>query len=119
MIVRCELALDGERWHHRTMSRRKATPDDDTSEEETKPEPRAHATSKPDDETQPVKMKKDEEEVASRETVQELPQIVPPDPKAEPWPDATPQPMKPVEAKKPERSHTETVGMPVISAANI
>ncbi|MDB4954853.1 MAG: hypothetical protein JWO36_2422 [Myxococcales bacterium] len=41
---------------------------------------------------------------------QELPAIKPPDPGAEPWPDATPQPMKPVDP--PARARTETVGMP-------
>lgn len=35
--------------------------------------------------------------------------ITPPDPKGEPWPDATPPPMKPVE---PARAQTETVGLP-------
>ncbi len=34
----------------------------------------------------------------------------PPPPKGEPWPDATPQPMRPVEA--PVRARTETVAMP-------
>lgn len=43
------------------------------------------------------------------EAKQELPPIEPPPPKAEPWPDATPQPMKPVE---PARARTETIGMP-------
>jgi hypothetical protein len=35
--------------------------------------------------------------------------IQPPPPKGEPWPDATPQPMRPVE---PARARTETVAMP-------
>jgi hypothetical protein len=39
----------------------------------------------------------------------ELPAITPPDPKGEPWPDATPEPMKPVE---PARARTETVSLP-------
>ncbi|MBA3454056.1 MAG: hypothetical protein H0T42_13260 [Deltaproteobacteria bacterium] len=37
------------------------------------------------------------------------PAIEPPPPKGEPWPDATPQPMTPVE---PARARTETVAMP-------
>lgn len=37
------------------------------------------------------------------------PAIEPPPPKGEPWPDATPQPMRPVE---PARARTETVAMP-------
>lgn len=39
----------------------------------------------------------------------DLPDITPPDPKGEPWPDATPPPMKPVE---PARAKTVTVGLP-------
>jgi hypothetical protein len=39
----------------------------------------------------------------------ELPAITPPDPAVEPWPDATPPPMKPVE---PARARTETVSVP-------
>lgn len=39
----------------------------------------------------------------------DLPAIEPPAPKGEPWPDATPPPMKPVE---PARAKTETVGIP-------
>ena len=43
---------------------------------------------------------------------EELPAIEPPDPKAEPWPDATPQPMKPVEPRAVRASRTATVAMP-------
>jgi hypothetical protein len=39
----------------------------------------------------------------------DLPDIQPPDPKVEPWPDATPPPMKPVE---PARAPTMTVAVP-------
>lgn len=39
----------------------------------------------------------------------DVPAIEPPPAKGEPWPDATPQPMRPVE---PARARTETVGMP-------
>jgi hypothetical protein len=53
---------------------------------------------------------------------QELPAIDPPEPKGEPWPDATPEPMRPVPAMRPTepeltppRARTETVSMPVIS----
>jgi hypothetical protein len=42
---------------------------------------------------------------------QTLPDIVPPDPKAEPWPDATPQPMAPVEAGAQVRPRVETIAM--------
>ena len=54
----------------------------------------------------------------------ELPEIDPPPPKGEPWPDATPEPMRPVdpadkpaEAEMPEqpgRTRTETVTMPTL-----
>ncbi len=40
----------------------------------------------------------------------EPPAIEPPAPKGEPWPDATPQPMRPVEA--PVRARSETIAMP-------
>jgi hypothetical protein len=40
-----------------------------------------------------------------------LPDIEPPPPKGEPWPDATPEPMRPVEVTRPR---TETVLMPVV-----
>ncbi len=44
--------------------------------------------------------------------------IEPPPSKGEPWPDATPQPMRPVE---PARAHTETVGMPaeLVTASSV
>jgi hypothetical protein len=41
----------------------------------------------------------------------DVPEIEPPPPKGEPWPDATPQPMKPV-APAPARARSETIGMP-------
>ncbi|HEY1554136.1 MAG TPA: hypothetical protein VGF94_04840 [Kofleriaceae bacterium] len=43
---------------------------------------------------------------------QELPEIQPPAPKGEPWPDATPEPMRPVE---PPRARTETAVMPKLA----
>ena len=54
--------------------------------------------------TQPLPMTP----AAARPDSKELPDIEPPDPKAEPWPDATPQPMKPVEPGD-GRPRTETV----------
>jgi hypothetical protein len=52
-------------------------------------------------ETQPIATKRD---------TGELPVITPPDPKGEPWPDATPQPMKPVEPSADvARARTATV----------
>jgi hypothetical protein len=44
-------------------------------------------------------------------TKDDLPDIEPPAPRDEPWPDATPAPMKPVAA--PVREHNETVGQGV------
>ncbi|HUJ60900.1 MAG TPA: hypothetical protein VLX92_20495 [Kofleriaceae bacterium] len=40
--------------------------------------------------------------------------IVPPAPKGEPWPDATPEPMRPVEAPR-ARTNTDTVLMPTVA----
>src|SRR5690348_6253461 len=68
-------------------------------------------------------------EEAGKEKEKELPEIEPPAPKGEPWPDATPEPMKPVAAQSAaaqpvaspmadvptqpvERPRTETVTMP-------
>jgi hypothetical protein len=56
-------------------------------------------------ETQPIAMKRDSSE---------LPAITPPDPKGEPWPDATPQPMRPVESADVARSRTATVPVAVV-----
>ena len=55
---------------------------------------------------------------ATKDVPKELPAIEPPDPKAEPWPDATPQPMRPVEPAAPAaapatgRAKTETALAP-------
>jgi len=57
-------------------------------------------------ETQPIML---------RPEAKELPEITPPDPKAEPWPDATPPPMRPVEPPDPSRTRVATVGMPVVA----
>jgi hypothetical protein len=51
-------------------------------------------------ETQPI--------VVRSEDPKELPEIDPPPPKGEPWPDATPEPMRPVDV----RSRSETLIMP-------
>jgi hypothetical protein len=49
-------------------------------------------------------------EAKPEEAKAEAPAIEPPPPKGEPWPDATPQPMRPVEA--PPRARADTVAMP-------
>jgi hypothetical protein len=51
------------------------------------------------------------------DTTKDLPAIQPPEPKAEPWPDATPQPMRPVEPAAPPvaRARTETALAPTAS----
>lgn len=54
-------------------------------------------------ETQPVNVKRD---------LPELPDIAPPEPKGEPWPEATPNPMKPVEAPSVARAKTAVVAVP-------
>jgi hypothetical protein len=46
---------------------------------------------------------------------QDLPDIEPPAPRDEPWPDATPAPMKPV-APGSVREHNQTLGMPTVAA---
>ncbi|CAN5870655.1 hypothetical protein BH11MYX3_BH11MYX3_24060 [soil metagenome] len=48
--------------------------------------------------------------VAAEDAQCAAPAIEPPPPKAEPWPDATPQPMRPVEA--PARARSQTIAMP-------
>lgn len=51
--------------------------------------------------------------IAAKPEGKELPAIQPPAPIAEPWPDATPMPMKPVEPGEPVRqSRTATVAIP-------
>lgn len=54
-----------------------------------------------DAETQPVNVRQDE-----------LPEIDPPDPKGEPWPEATPPPRRPVEGPALARAQTATVAVP-------
>jgi hypothetical protein len=103
--------------------------DDDKAKDETKPEhpfkpaeaksaAAPKAVDKSEDATQPVAA----DVPATRETVQELPVITPPAPKAEPWPDATPAPMRPVrpadadteeETQRAPRAGTQTLGMPI------
>jgi len=58
-------------------------------------------------ETQPIAMPPAKDEKAEK-----LPEIQAPPPKGEPWPDATPEPMRPVE---PPRARTETVVMPQVA----
>jgi hypothetical protein len=86
----------------------KAEPKPD-AKPEAKPEPAKPSDDdhdKPRSKTEPAEPAKPPTKPVERT---ELPEIEPPDPIAEPWPDATPQPMKPVE---PARARTETVGMP-------
>jgi len=58
--------------------------------------------------TQPLPMTPGE----ARPDPKDLPDIEPPQPRTEPWPDATPQPMKPVSP----RQHNETMAAPVVGA---
>jgi len=87
--------------------KRNTTVDEDKDDDDAVPSEAAKQDTKPgptNDEitTQPVMTK-----------AGELPVILPPPLKAEPWPEATPVPMPPVEP--PQRSRTETVGMPTIA----
>lgn len=80
------------------------TPADEVTQ--TEGQPLAEAA---DIQTQPMTVRPDPKDV---------PPIVPPEPGAEPWPDATPAPMKPVAAPSTEaddiaRPRTSTVAMPV------
>jgi hypothetical protein len=63
-------------------------------------------TAASDAETQPIPV---------RSGSGEPPDITAPDPRAEPWPDATPPPTAPVEPSEPSRPRTSTVGMPVVA----
>jgi hypothetical protein len=86
---------------------RKSTKNDDEGAGEKKPEADAKVEAKLDTtemETQPIAMPGD--------PPNDLPDIEPPPPKGEPWPDATPEPMRPVE---PARTRTETVTMPTLA----
>jgi hypothetical protein len=64
--------------------------------------------------TQPITARPDSEGGAPvRPSAKDLPEIEPPKPHDEPWPDATPAPMKPV-APADLRSRTSTVAMPLV-----
>jgi predicted DNA-binding WGR domain protein len=52
--------------------------------------------------------------IGGRPDPKDLPAIEPPARRDEPWPDATPAPMKPVAA--PTRQHNETIGFPIMPA---
>ena len=71
------------------------------------PEPEAKKEAVPTErseaETQPI---------SARPDPKDLPEITPPTPREEPWPDATPPPMKPV---PPASSRTATVAMPMVA----
>jgi hypothetical protein len=112
------------------MARRKSTagPEDDTADEkkaESKKEdkaaepkaadPKSATTAEP--KTDPKTAVPVERAEAETQPIAaapgELPAIDPPEPKAEPWPDATPAPMKPVEPPevRASRTPTATIGM--------
>src|SRR4051812_31655157 len=100
-----KLALDVERWHHGVMAKGKPTPEkpksdkDDAEKEKPAPEAAADApkpaeaaaAEKP--EPPAVARSGEPDRAASPEATQRS--IEPPPPKGEPWPDATPQPMRP------------------------
>jgi hypothetical protein len=90
--------------------------DDDDKPDEKPAVPRTMTTQQGDkkpDAAKPAETKPAEAKSAAQGDApkpDELPAIEPPVPKGEPWPDATPAPMKPVE---PARARTETVGIPI------
>jgi hypothetical protein len=90
---------------------RDAEDDEPTSKPDDKPEPESAKaeTAKPlvpQPETSPPSPQSSEPSAAE---TSEMPVIHPPDPMDEPWPEATPEPMRPVD---PARARTETVVMP-------
>jgi hypothetical protein len=104
------------------MARRKSTagPEDDTAEDkptESKKQDKdakSPATDEAKDAKVSVPVERSEAETKPIAAApDELPAIDPPEPKAEPWPDATPAPMKPVEAPevRASRTPTATIGM--------
>ncbi len=113
-----------ERKQATAFARRQRTGDFSEPDDDTKPEikPGEKDDAKPevsaaDIPTQPISAA--QVEAAKKE----LPNIEPPPPKGEPWPDATPEPMRPVRAETvkteldPEaspRTRTETVVMPTV-----
>jgi hypothetical protein len=81
------------------------------------PEPSSSSTEPTVTEGKPLALASDAETqpIATRQDPPDLPDITPPDPRAEPWPDATPPPMAPVVASEPVRPRTSTVAMPVVA----
>jgi hypothetical protein len=129
-----KLALDGEGWHQKRMAKGKPTPEKsqitrerplaysrrqkdaaDTPADPPKGDDKPAAEAKPVEATPDAAAKaettKPEEPKAAKpeEPKAEAPAIEPPPPKGEPWPDATPQPMRPVEP--PTRARADTIGM--------
>ena len=91
--------------------------DDDADPKDAAPEAKSDLDAKFD----PVELSKPNVMPADRPT-QQLPEIEPPTPKGEPWPDATPEPMRPVTpvaadevpTEPATRARTETVTMPAV-----
>jgi hypothetical protein len=80
-----------------------------------KPTPDKPKTDKDEPEKDPAKKPESSEPSESSAPAPiEPPEIEPPPPKGEPWPDATPQPMRPVDP--PARARTATVSMPAEAA---
>jgi hypothetical protein len=98
------------------MGKRQKTtggPDEDTEQDKPGTPKKAEepaADERADAKTQPIAAPPE------RPSAQDLPDIAPPDPRAEPWPDATPPPMKPVEAPelRASRTATATIAMPMV-----
>src|SRR5436305_5120056 len=95
------------------------TPDDRKKSEAEPPEKDdAKPESAADVPTQPISSAQIDAAKPKDLPAQDLPEIDPPAPKGEPWPDATPEPMRPVapagDEPPPPRPRTETVVMPTI-----
>jgi hypothetical protein len=86
-------------------------PPEEPSEAETQP-----VNVQPEQASSRAKQKADAPRASTEPpAAKELPDIAPPDPKAEPWPDATPAPMKPVEAAALRTSRSATMAMPPVT----
>jgi hypothetical protein len=84
--------------------------DDDGDDDDDKPAvPRTMTQQQPAEQKSAAQADAPKADDAPKAGEKDLPEIQPPDPKGEPWPDATPAPMKPVE---PARAKTETVAIP-------
>jgi len=87
-----------------------------TTEPKLEPAPDKPDKPKPDEAVPIERAEAETQPIAARPDPKDLPAIEPPTPREEPWPDATPPPMKPVEpAVRAARTATATIGMPLVT----